>query len=217
MTTSPWSPKLVRGAIIGYDLFNPAASVILFQYNPDRLTRTLQPQNMGGQSGDRSEINRVKGAPIETIRLEAEIDATDLLERGETTVEQMGIYPQLSALEMLAYPKSAYVIKLATELKAGTIEIIPPAGPFTVFVWGERRVLPVRITSLSITEEAFDTNLNPLRASVSIDMRVLSYNDFSVTDPGYQLFLQHQITKESMAALGSTSNVGAVLKTNIQF
>jgi hypothetical protein len=211
MSAVPISPRTLRGALIGFDLFNPLASVIVFQYNPDTLTRTLQPQNMGSESGDRAEVTRLKGSPIETIKLDAEIDATDQLETGDSIAQQMGIYPQLSALEMLVYPKSAQVILNTALLAAGTIEIVPPVSPITLFVWGLKRVLPVRVTDFSITEEAHDTALNPLRAKVSLGLRVLSYNDLSIIDPAYYLYLTHQVVKETMATIGSVSNAGSVI------
>lgn len=216
MTTFPNSPKLMKGAIVGIDPFNPVASVIMFQYNPDTLTRTLQAQTMGGEGGDRSEVLRLKGAPVETIKLEVEIDATDQLEKGEGTAVNMGVYPQLSALEMLLYPKSAMVIANTALLAVGTIEVIPPMAPFTVFVWGPKRVLPVRLTDFSITEEAHDVNLNPIRAKVSLGLRVLSYNDLPLSHPGYGLFLAHQVVKETMATIGSVNNLAAVAGGNIK-
>jgi hypothetical protein len=209
MTSFPRSPQTIKGAIIGFDLFNPLASVIVFQYNPDTMTRTLRAQG-SGEGGARSEAMRLKGAPVETIKLDVEIDATDQLERADTLATTMGIYPQLSALEMLLYPKSALVIANAVLMATGNLEIVPPVAPFTLLVWGLKRVLPVRLTDLSITEEAYDTGLNPIRAKVSLGLRVLSYNDLSLTDPGYYLFLTHQIVKETMATIGSISNIGAV-------
>src|SRR6516162_7199862 len=102
-------PRLVKGALIGVDLFNPIASVIIFQYNPETVTRTLQPQG-AGDNGARAEAMRLKGAPIETIKMDVEIDAVDQLETGERNASRMGIYPQLSAIEMLVYPKTLSVI-----------------------------------------------------------------------------------------------------------
>ena len=209
MTTFPGSPRLIKGAIVGIDIFNPLASVILFQYNPDTLTRKLQAK-MSGEGGDRSEALRLEGAPEETITLDIEIDATDQLEKAEGTAVSMGIYPQLSALEMLIYPKSAVVIANTALLATGTIETIQPMAPLTLFVWGPKRVLPVRLTDFSITEEAYDVNLNPIRAKVSLGLRVLSYNDLPLTHPGYYLFLAHQVVKETMATIGSVNNIAAV-------
>jgi hypothetical protein len=208
--TSLRSPRTIKGAIVGFDLFNPLASVIVFQYNPDTLSRTLQVQAPGGGEGDRSEPTRLKGAPIETIKLDVEIDATDQLERGEGAASAMGISPQLSALEMLLYPKSAQVILNTALLLAGTLEVIPPVAVFTLFIWGPKRIVPVRVTDFSITEDAHDTALNPIRAKVSLGLRVLSYNDLPPTHPGFGLFLAHQVVKEVMATVGSINNLSAV-------
>ena len=214
MTGFPRSPWLLKGAIVSVDPLNPIASVIVFQYNPDTLTRTLQAQT-AGDGGDRSEALRLKGAPIETIKLEVEIDATDQLERADNTAVSHGIHPQLAALEMLLYPKSALVIANTVLLALGTIEVVPPVAPFTLFIWGPKRILPVRVSEFSITEEAHDTQLNPIRARASLGLRVLSYNDLPLTHPGYGLFLAHQVAKEAMAVIGSSGDLSAVAGGNI--
>jgi hypothetical protein len=214
MSTFPRSPRLVKGAIVGIDMFNPLASVIIFQYNPETLTRSLEAQT-AGDGGDRSEALRLKGAAVETISLDVEIDATDQLEKSDSNAISMGIYPQLSALEMLIYPKSALVIANTVLMAAGTIEVVPPMSPLILFIWGPKRVLPVRLSSFSITEEAHDVNLNPIRAKVSLQLRVLSYNDLPLTHPGYSLFLTHQIVKEAMATIGSVSNLSSVADGDI--
>ena len=208
MTTFPGSPRLVKGAIIGIDPFNPLASIILFQYNPKTMSRRLQAATPQGE-GARSEVQRLSGAPTETIDLKVEIDATDQLEVGNALAETTGIYPQLSALEMLLYPKTAQVILNTALLAAGTIEIVPPAAPFTLFIWGLKRVVPVRLDGFSIEEQEYDPNLNPIRAEVSLSLRVLSYNDFSLTHPGFAVFLAHQVAKEVMATSGSAANAAA--------
>src|SRR5215203_3992814 len=215
MTTFPGSPTLQIGGIVGIDAFNTVASVILFQYNPDTLTRTLEAQSVGGQGGDRSEALRLKGAPVENIKLEVEIDATDQLEEARGTAVSMGIYPQLSALEMLIYPRSSLVLANTALLAAGTIDVIPLTAPFTLFVWGPKRVLPVRLTDFSIAEEAYDTNLNPIRAKVSLGLRVLSYNDLPRSHPGYSLFLSHQVIKEAMATIGTVNDLSAVAGADV--
>jgi hypothetical protein len=196
----------MKGALIGVDPFNPVASVIVFQYNPDSLTRTLEAQG-GAEGGDRSELLRLKGPPVESIKLDVEIDASDQLETDNATALSVGIYPQLSALEMLIYPKSALVIANTVLLAAGTIEVIPAMAPLTLFVWGAKRTVPVRLKEFSITEEAYDASLNPIRAKVSLGLRVLTYSDLPLAHPGYALFLAHQVAKETMATLAS---VGAI-------
>jgi hypothetical protein len=215
MTTFPGSPRLLKGALIGIDLLNPASSVAVFQYNPDTVTRTLQVQGTG-DGGDRSEVMRLKGAPIETIKMDVEIDATDKLEKDDGITTALGIHPQLAALEMLAYPKSALVITNTVLLGLGHIEVLPPMGPITLLVWGLKRVLPVRLTDFTITEEAFDQALNPIRAKVSLGLRVLSYNDLSITDPGYYMFLAHQVAKEAFASIGSVRDAKAVFGGDVK-
>jgi hypothetical protein len=210
MATVSRGPRTLKGAIVGIDPLNPLASVIIFQYNPDTLTRTVEPQ-MGGDGGDRAEALRLKGAPAETIKLDVEIDATDQLEAGDGVAEDVGIYPQLSALEMLVYPKSALVIANTVLLAIGTIEVIPPMAPLTLFVWGPKRALPVKIKEFSIVEEAYDNGLNPIRAKVTLGLRVLSYADLPLTHPGYGVFLAHQVAKEALAVVGSAGALGDVL------
>ena len=209
------SPRLVKGALVGLDLFNPVASVVIFQYNPEKVTRSIQPQGSGDNSA-RAEAMRLKGAPVETIKMDVEIDAVDQLEKGDGQTGSLGIYPQLSALEMLAYPKSLLVIANTVLMALGTLEILPPIGPFTVLVWGWKRVVPVKLTEFSISEEMHDDRLNPIQAKVSLGLRVLTYNDLSLTNPGYYLFLAHQVAKEVMATMASIGNIGAIAGTDVK-
>jgi len=185
----------------------------VFQYNPDTLTRTLEPQTTAGGE-NRSEAFRLKGAPIETISLDIELDATDQLEKQDPTAKSMGILPQLASLEIILYPKVASVIANAALSALGIIEMVPQEGPFTLFIWGAKRILPVRLTEYRVTEEAYDTSLNPIRAKVSLSMRVLTYDDLEVTHPGYSIFLAHQVVKETMAAIGSVKGISSVVSGN---
>ena len=214
MTTFPGSPRLLKGAIVSMNLPDPSPKVVIFQYNPVTLSRTLQAQVSGGE-GERAETVRFKGAPVESISLEVEIDATDQLEKNNQQAIQMGIHPQLATLEMLLYPASATVLGNVSQLALGVMEIIPPAAPFTLFIYGPRRILPVRLSEFSVTEEAHDVNLNPIRAKVSLGLRVLSYNDLSPDHPGHALFMAHQVAKETMAALGTGGDLEAVAGGNV--
>jgi hypothetical protein len=207
MSTFPGSPRVHKGALVGLDSFNPLASVIVFQYNPETLTRTLTPQTATSTNASTSEALRLKGPPQETIKLDIEIDATDQLERGDDNALQLGIHPTLAALEMLLYPKSVAMIANEALAAVGVIEIIPPEAPLTLFVWGVKRVLPVRLTDFSITEDAFDPNLNPIRAKVSLGMRVLNYQDLGLFSVGGAMFMTHQIAKEVMATIGGVGTI----------
>lgn len=216
MTNLSGSPRLFKGALVGFDLTNPIPKVIPFQYNPETLTRSLEPQMQGNEQAGSTVGLRLSGAAAESINLDVEMDATDQLEKGKDIAINMGIYPQLSALEMLVYPASAMVIANTIMLAVGTIEIMPPPPRLTLFIWGQRRILPVNITSFSITEEAHDVNLNPIRAKVSLGMRVLTYSDLPATHPGYHLYLAHQVVKETMAGLSTGSSLSNLLGTNIK-
>jgi hypothetical protein len=214
VSPSPIGPRVLKGALVGVDPLNPLASVVVFQYNPDTMTRRLEPRSVSAE-GDRGEAFRLTGPPKETITLSIEIDAADQLEQGHPIATTLGIYPTLAALEMLLYPKSATVIANTVLSLIGTIEVIPVEAPMTLFVWGPQRVLPVRLTSFSITEEAHDPLLNPIRAKVELSLAVLSYFDLPLTSPGQALFLVHHIAKEIMATtnvFNNVQNVGAGLR-----
>ena len=206
MTTFPGSPRLVKGAIVGLDPFNPLASVIVFQYNPVTVTRTVTAQ-ASGDNPDQGEALRLKGPPQETIKLDVELDAADQLEKADSAATTMGVYPTLAALEMLLYPKSALMIANEALAALGMIEVIPPAAPLTLLVWGLKRVLPVRLTQFTITEEAFDPALNPIRAKVSLELLVLTFQDLGLDSPGGALHMTHQVAKEVMATIGSVGNL----------
>jgi hypothetical protein len=195
------SPRLLKGAIVSLDPNTgiPLGTISL-QYNPDEITRSLKPQSVGDQP-DRTEILRLKGPPIETIKCSVEIDATDQLAAGDANTLAHGIQPRLAALELLVYPSSAVLIANEVLSFIGTIEILPMESALTLFVWSRSRVTPVRITDLDITEEAFDPQLNPIRAKVSLGMRVLNVNDVGFLAPAGALYLVYQIQKEALAAL----------------
>jgi len=203
MTTFPGSPRILKGGIVllDPDTFSVRPNgIIVLQYNPDTLSRTLKIQG-ADESGDRSEALRLKGPPVETFKLDAEIDATDQLEfpdRNATTV-QNGIFPQLAALETIVYPPSATLQNNFNLAQTGTLEIMPMLAPFTLFVWSANRIVPMRLTDFSITEEAFDPALNPIRAKVSLGMRVLSIDDLGFTDKGGSLYMVYQQQKETLA------------------
>lgn len=210
------SPRLMKGALVSIEKMNPVPRVILFQYNPESLTRSLQPQAVEGE-GSTSEAFRLKAPPKETISLDMELDATDQLEHPEQNRDavEMGVQPQLAALEMILYPKSSSIIDNDLLAALGTLEIVPPEAPFTVFIWG-KRVLPIRLTEFNITEEAHDQNLNPIRAKVTLRMSVLSYADLESSHPGYSLFLTHHMVKETMAKVSSIAGLTAAGVGNIK-
>src|SRR6266550_2597222 len=208
MSGFPNSPRLIKGGIVLVDPDSGTVQkIIVLQYNPDTLTRTLMPQGVKEEGGDRSEALRLTGPPIETIKLDAEIDATDQLETADAQATQVGIHPLLASLEIIIYPSSAQLQANNRRAQAGTLEITPVIAPLTLFIWSKNRIVPVRLTDFSITEEAFDPNLNPIRAKVSLGMRVLNVDDLGFNAKGGSLFMAYQQQKEKLAA----QNVGGAL------
>ena len=212
MSSSPKTPRILKGGLV---LLDPQTSAVLrvitLQYNSDTLSRSLQVQAVAaGDGADRSEALRIKGPPVETIKLEAEIDATDQLEfpgQSQLTAE-LGIFPQLALLETLVYPTSGQLQANNTMQGNGTLEILPMEAPLTLFVWSSVRVLPVRVTELSITEEAFDAGLHPIRAKVSLGLRVLTVADLGFAHKGGALFMNYLRQKEQMAARAVAGGLG---------
>jgi hypothetical protein len=210
MSAFPGSPRLVKGGLVLVDPDSGTVQkIIVLQYNPDTLSRTLQPQAVK-EGGDRSEALRLTGPPIETIKLDAEIDATDRLEAADAQATQVGIHPLLASLEMIVYPPSAQLQANNTLAQSGTLEIAPMIGSLTLFIWSKNRIVPVRLTDFSITEEAFDPALNPIRAKVSLGMRVLSVNDLGFAVKGGSLFMAYQQQKEKLAAQSAGGALSAL-------
>jgi hypothetical protein len=190
---------LQKGAIL---VLEPSTGVQLnaihFEYNPESIRRSLQPQSVGDLP-DRTEVLRLKGPPVETIQCDIEIDATDQLASSDPTTMSVGIQPQLAVLELLVYPSSGILIANEVLSLVGTIEILPMSSNLTVLVWGANRATPVRLTGIEITEEAFDPKLNPILAKVSLSMRVLNVNDVGFMTPAGAMYMAYQMSKESLA------------------
>jgi hypothetical protein len=203
----PRSPKLLRGALAVYEEDTPGTQpqIIHFQYNPHSLRRRLehraeqaQPSNVGGAQED---TMRVIGPPVERIDLSIELDAADQLAEPSQnqTVAKHRLHPILATLEMLLYPPSFRVLENKRLAEGGEVQLSPAELPLTLFVWGESRVVPVRLTSLSVAEEAYDPNLNPIRAKVELGMQVLTYMELHQSSLGRSAYISFQEQKESLA------------------
>jgi hypothetical protein len=212
MSSFPNSPRIIKAGIV---LIDPGSAkvrrVIALQYNPEKLTRSLQIQG-ADDSSDRSEALRLKGPAIETFRLEADIDAADQLEFPDqhATVVEAGIAPQLAVLEGLVNPASSELLSRKALAAAGTLEIAPMESALPLFVWGAGRIVPVRVTEFSITEEAFDTALNPINAKVSLSLRSLSIDDLGFDHKGGGLFMAYLQSREKLAGKAATFGFDAL-------
>lgn len=208
MSAFPGSPRTLQGALVAIDPLAPLPTVIPFQYNPHTMTRQLEVRGADGGPAATS----YAGAPVEKIDVEVELDATDKLEEGDETAIELGLHPRLAALERLIYPSSARIIANTALAALGSIEVVPPQGPLILFVWGPLRVLPVSITTFSVTEEAHDPKLNPIRAKVQLSLRVLSTDDLGPLHPGHALFMAHHLAKEAMAGQAIVTDIARVLE-----
>jgi len=213
------SPRLIKGGLV---VMEPGGGAvrgrIALQYNPDTLTRSYQVQGVGGDGGgERAQPFRLKGPAIESIKLEAEIDATDQLEFPDSHADAVafGIAPQLATLEALVHPSVEELLSVAQQSANGTLEILPPEAPLVLFVWSKNRVVPVRVTEFSITEEAFDPALNPIRAKVSLGLRVMSTDDLGFTHKGGTIFISYLRAREALAARAGSATLKSLGLTNL--
>lgn len=206
------SPRLVKGGLVAMDPGTGAILRILpLQYNPDTVTRSLTPRTAGTTEGDRSEALRLTGPATETITLEVELDLADAMEHVDRVGD--GLHPQIAALEGLINPSAASLQSNGARSRRGQLEIVPVQAPLTVLVWSRHRVVPVRITQLSVTEEAFDALLNPILARVTLSLRVLTIDDLGFDHRGGSIFMTHLRNLERLAAPvgGTLSQLGVTV------
>jgi hypothetical protein len=204
------SPRLIKGGLVLLDPESAAIQrIIVLQYNADSLTRTMQVRSLG-EGEERSDVLRLTGPAIESIKLDAELDATDQLEFPDRNADavEVGLFPQIAALETLIYPTSAALHTNNALAGVGTLEIAPMETPLALFVWSRSRIVPVRVTELSVTEEAFDPSLNPIRAKVSLGLRVLSVDDLGFRHRGGSLFMAYLSAKEQLARRAPGGTLG---------
>jgi len=216
----PRSPKLLKGALVVYESQKPGPppKVIVFQYNSEQLSRSLahraappEPSDVGAA---REDSFRVLGPPVETINLSVVLDAADQLEQPEQNPEVAanGLHPALAALELLLYPPSTQVLLNRTLAQAGRVQVCPADLPLTLLVWGKSRAVPVRLTSFSITEEAFDPALNPIQAKVDLGMRVLTYMELKEDTLGFSAYIAYQAQKETLARMVRPGNAAGHIR-----
>ncbi len=209
MTGLSSSPKVLKGALVAYAFPDLVKTLVVFQYNTEALTRSLSPRTAEGGVG-RGDALRSDGPPEETISLTVEIDAADQLERGDGLAAARGLHPALAMLEGLLYPPLPLVIANQALALAGGAFIGGEPVPLALFVWGASRVLPVRVQSVSITEQAFDPALNPILARAELSMRVLTYRELEPGSPAYWVYMASFTQKEVLAAMNLVSGAASL-------
>jgi hypothetical protein len=205
MTGFGGSPRILKGALVAYAFPDLVPSLVVFQYNPETLTRSLRPRTAEGGRGD---AQRSDGPPEETISLTMEIDAADQLETGAPLAAGVGLHPALAALEGLLYPPMPLVVANQALALAGGAFIAGEPVPVALLAWGPARVLPVRVESIAITEQAFDVNLNPILAKADVSLRVLTYRELEPGSPAYWVYMASFAQKEVMGALNLATGTG---------
>jgi hypothetical protein len=176
---------LLKGALIEYgtDFLGPLPNVVVFQFNPEQVTRTIEVPERPSGSGSR-ETSQAGEVPVERLDLTASFSAADMLAANNRLARASGIASYLAALELMANAKAAAggligaaIDAVAAALGGGDGDATQPipreAYPRLLFVWGLTRVLPVMVTSMKITETHFDFLLNPVEAEVQIGLTVI--------------------------------------------
>jgi hypothetical protein len=201
----PGRPLLLKGALVVFETPVPIpTNIIIFQYNPEFMTRriTQQRADLTGQAGllTAGDTNNVLFAPDESYSISVDLDAADQLEEGDTLTRAVGLHPSLAALELLLYPNSTITISNQVLAEIGGVFIVPPRVPLALFVWGAMRIVPVQVTSVSISETAFDQILNPIQAKVDLEMRALTDLELAQLKPPFStLGTVNHIAKEALA------------------
>jgi hypothetical protein len=201
----PGRPALMKGGIATYDAQSQPTRLIPFQYNPEQLKRTLAtrapPAKQGSSGGAKEEVMRVAGPPVETINMTVILDATDQLAEPDNNpaAKESGIQPALAALEMLMYPPNSAEEQIANLAKKGKAQVASYELPTTLLLLGMSRVVPIQLTSFSVTEEMFDLNLNPIRAKVDLGIKVLTFMEYPTPGLARDTFVSYQTEKERLA------------------
>ena len=204
------SPKLLKGALIQFSapMLIPIPNIIIFQYNPETMTRQLTPWAPAQHQITYDEDGKVKEDklspeqlnqlsqpfdPQETFSLTLDLDAADALEEpGSHPVAVLaGVADRISAMEMLCYPPGPSalggLLNVSVSVSIGgagislggsaAADAVPRTDvPIVLFFWGPGRIVPVRITSFSVEEQQYSPLLYPIRAKVTIGLKVLDEN-----------------------------------------
>jgi hypothetical protein len=197
MSSSPVRSNAIKAALIAVDpsakTLTNTATVFAFQYNPEQLTRSLSYFNADGTPMPEAKTPPTQGSPVELFNLTLELDAADQLEHPQQnpSVAQNGLNPALATLQ-----------SMMTSSAESTAKVV-------LFWWGPNRLLPTRLVSLKICEQAFDLGLNPLRASIGICLRVLGLGELKSGSVGYavcrnQLYLDTKLAYLYKDALSAT-------------
>jgi hypothetical protein len=218
--------RMLRGALIEYgsDFLGPIPNAVIFQFNPETLTRTIQipTRNTGATARETSQAGE---PPVEKVTVNAVFSAADALNDNNLLARGFGVGPQIAALEKMVYPggKLTGLVGAAIDAIANAITGAVGDGPTQpiprqpqpriLFIWGLKRVVPVVIESMVITEQQYDFMLNPIEAQVSIGLAVVPPSQCSddVVGKGALAFTNVAKEAQAMLNLANTAQLAADL------
>lgn len=203
MPSTQLRPIVEKGMLLVFDSHEPGvlpARVVVFQFNPDTMKRTLTAraaQKAEGEAAAPGDIYRVGGDPTETFTMTVSLHASEQIDpKGDTDAEERGLYPVLAALELLMYPEAKLAREIAQGAKKGKASVKAAYTPLVMLQWGEHRgIVPVKVSGFSVAEEMFDARLNPIQAKVELALQVLSADDLTGASIGasvYQTYIRRK-------------------------
>jgi len=223
----------IRGALVEYgsDFMGPIPNIVAFQFNPETISRTFHfppaDDSATPEHAGQEEQHQTSSPPTETFTITAYFSAADDL--GGNAAQQViprmfGVGPQLAALEKMVYPEGGII----SDMIGAAVDVIgdalnpgskrPPSIPVPrqetpriLFIWGPSRVLPVKITSMTMDEEKYDPLLNPVQAKVTIGLTVLSFPEKSEDMVGVGALHYTQTVKDAQAVLNLTKAAEAAI------
>lgn len=210
MSDFPGRPFLLKGALVVFEAPIPVpTNLIVFQYNPETMTRKIAQPAGGAQAGGGGSANPCSTAgdtrnvlllPVENYQLSVELDAADQLEVNDTITRGVGLHPALAALELLLYPPPQDVLIAEVLTRFGSGFVTSGKVPIVLFVWGAARVVPVIVNSITVTESAYDQLLNPIQAKVDLEMRSMTQIELKSAGILFEgLAIINLVAKEVMA------------------
>jgi hypothetical protein len=202
---------LMKGAFVVFAAPIPVPTdIIVFQFNTESLQRKFEPPKDNQTSGEKGGGNQTAqtGPPTESFSVSIDLDAADRLEHADAVTTAVGLHPAIAQLELLMYPASSVLLLNKGLARVGIAFQVPVVTPTVLFVWGTTRLLPVRVTSVTVTEQQFDHRLNPINAKVDVGLQVLKTEEMG--EPFSTLAMVNQVAKEGLARTGAVQSAADI-------
>lgn len=219
MPDFPGRPFLLKGALVVFEAPIPVpTNLIIFQYNPETMTRKISQPAGGPQPGGGGSANPCSTAgdtrntlllPVENYSVSMDLDAADQMEVDNPITRGVGLHPALAALELLLYPPPQDVLVAKALALFGSGFVTSGKVPMVLFVWGAARVVPVIVSSITVTESAYDQLLNPIQAKVDLEMRSMTQLELQAAGILFEgLSFINLVAKEVMARMQVAGLIG---------